>query len=242
MKGCVLWMNDRHLCLRNFTSPAYRHVLLLLHWPVFGLLFFCLELFRPAADCYSVRCALDKWIPFCEWFLIPYLAWFLFLPGMLGYLFFRDTRAFSNMMKFIIFTYGVTMVIYLLFPTRQDLRPAVFPRDNSLTRFMAAFYAFDTNTNVCPSIHVLGSMAAGFGALDAGTIRSKGAKAGWMGLALLISVSVVFVKQHSVIDLGAGLALSALGWVLVYGKTARKRAYRTSLKAPRRSVSGRETA
>ena len=72
--------------------------------------------------------------------------------------------------------------------------------------------------------------------------RSKGAKAGWMGLALLISVSVVFVKQHSVIDLGAGLALSALGWALIYGKTARKRAYRTSLKAPRRSVSGRETA
>lgn len=48
------------------------------------------------------------------------------------------------------------MLIYLVFPTCQDLRPTQFARDNILTRFVAWFYNFDTNTNVCPSIHVLG--------------------------------------------------------------------------------------
>ena len=35
----------------------------------------------------------------------------------------------------------------------------VFERDNLFTKFLEGFYQFDTNTNVCPSIHVIGSVA-----------------------------------------------------------------------------------
>ena len=65
-------------------------------------------------------------------------------------------------MQFIIITYSAAILIYMRFPNCQELRPLVFERDNILTRFMAGFYQFDTNTNVCPSVHVIGSAAVMF--------------------------------------------------------------------------------
>lgn len=40
-----------------------------------------------------------------------------------------------KLMKFIIITFSVTILIYLVFPTCQELRPATFERDNIITRF-----------------------------------------------------------------------------------------------------------
>ena len=51
------------------------------------------------------------------------------------------------------------------------LRPEVFARDNALTRAVAWFYTFDTNTNVCPSLHVIGSAAALFVLRDCPRLR-----------------------------------------------------------------------
>ena len=43
-----------------------------------------------------------------------------------------------------------------LIPNGQDLRPAVMPRDNIFCDLVAYTYSLDTNTNVFPSVHVLG--------------------------------------------------------------------------------------
>ena len=75
------------------------------------------------------------------------------------YLLLFDTAGFRKFMWFIILTYTATCIIYLIYPSQQELRPETFRRDNLLTRFMTWFYAFDTNTNVCPSLHVIGSLA-----------------------------------------------------------------------------------
>jgi len=45
-------------------------------------------------------------------------------------------------MKYIIITYTVTIIIYLLFPTCQELRPTQIERDNILTRFIVSFTVF----------------------------------------------------------------------------------------------------
>lgn len=150
----------RQFRLRKLNTPEFSHVWLLLFWPVFGLLFSYAERFYPVAHYFEMHCALDDLIPFNEWFLIPYLFWFVYLIGAVAYTFFFDVPGFRRMMRFVMITYSVTLIIYFLFPTCQMLRPEVFPRDNALTRFIAGFYAFDTNTNVCPSLHVIGSLAA----------------------------------------------------------------------------------
>lgn len=189
---------------------------LLIFWPLFGMMFSFVERFYKAGSYHVMHCALDDVIPFCEWFLIPYLFWFVYLIGTLVYTFFFDVPAFKKMMRFIICTYTITMVIYLLFPTCQELRPEVFPRDNVLTRFIGRFYSFDTNTNVCPSIHVLGSAAAMLGLLDCRRLQRPRFKLFAVIAALLICVSTVFMKQHSVLDVIAAAPLCLLGHYLCY--------------------------
>lgn len=107
--------------------------------------------------------------------MVPYLFWFLYLGGAVAYTYFREVPAFRRMMSFVILTYGVTVLIYLLFPNCQDLRPAVFSRDNALTRFTAWFYDFDTSTDVCPSLHVVGPLRR---TSACGTAAASGAGAG----------------------------------------------------------------
>ncbi len=200
----------RGLRLSTVRTPAYRHILLLLYWPVHGLLFALLERGWVAERYYTVQCALDKLIPFNEWFFLPYLFWFVYLIGGLAYTFFYDVPAFRRMMRFIILTYAVTLVIYILWPTCQHLRPRVFPRDNVMTRFAAWFYAFDTNTNVCPSIHVLGAVAVSVGLWDARGFDRPGWRLLFGAQTALICLSTLFVKQHSVLDVLAAAALSAV--------------------------------
>ena len=201
---------------RLINEPEYRHLKLLLYWPVYGLLFWYVERFYPVEHYYSVRCPIDNMIPFNELFLIPYLFWFVFLTGMLLYTLLCDVECFRKMMKFIIVTYSAAILTYFLFPTCQDLRPETFPRDNILTRFIEGFYAFDTNTNVCPSIHVIGSIAVLFAAWNTERFSGPGWRAAFTAATVLICVSTLFMKQHSFVDVAAALPVCAVGYFLSF--------------------------
>lgn len=212
----------------NLNSPQFRHLKLLLYWVIFGILFYGVERVIPRRMYHTMWCPLDDRIPFCEWFMIPYMFWFVFLAGMHVYLLLEDIPAFRRMMRFIMLTYSAALVVFLLYPTRQLLRPAEFPRDNFLTRFIAAFYRFDTNTNVCPSLHCVGSMAVVFAAWDTERLRKGAWRVVFPVTGLLISVSTVFVKQHSVQDVFWGMTLSLTAGALVYilPRRGRKEAWR----------------
>lgn len=211
----------RRFRFSKLNTDEFRHLKLLIFWPVFGLFFTFVERFYNVDHYYSMHCALDDMVPFCEWFLIPYLFWFVYLIGTIVYTFFFDVSAFKRMMYFIIITYSITMLIYLVFPTCQNLRPTHFARDNVLTRFIAWFYTFDTNTNVCPSIHVLGSVAAMLGLCDCKRLQKFGLKLLFVLLCVLICISTVFMKQHSVLDVLAALPLCVIAYPICY-KTRRQ--------------------
>ena len=209
-------VNYREFRIHKLNTPEFSHVRLLLYWPIFGLLFLFLERLQPQRNYYPVYCGLDDIIPFCEWALIPYLFWFVFLIGTLVYTFFVDVPAFRRMMYFVIVTYTITVLIYLFFPTCQNLRPEAFVRNNLLTRFIELFYSFDTNTNVCPSLHVIGSVAAMFGLWDCKALQSVGWKIAATSIAVCISLSTVFMKQHSIMDVLAALPVCFFGWWIAY--------------------------
>lgn len=206
----------RKLLLNNMDFSEYRHLRLLLYWPVFGLLFLFVERVWTNRPYVSVQCALDHAIPFCAYFLIPYLFWFVYLIGTLLYTFLFDVDAFNKMMHFIIITYSIAMMAYLLFPTEQNLRPEVFAHPSVLTALVSAFYQFDTNTNVCPSIHVIGSFAVLFAAWHSRRFGTPGWRAAFTVTAVLICVSTLFLKQHSILDLLAALPVCLVGYLLVY--------------------------
>jgi len=208
----------RKLRPTNLSSAEFRHLKLLIFWPMFGLLFYFTELYYPAPFYYPVHCALDDVIPFCEWFLIPYLFWFPFLVGMHLYTLLYDTDSFRRMMGYIILTYSLTLVIYWAFPTCQELRPESFARDNILTRIAAAYYAFDTNTNVCPSIHVIGSLAVMEAALHSPKIKGNAWNWAFVLCAIAISLSTVFMKQHSALDIAAALPICLAAHLIFFRK------------------------
>lgn len=202
--------------LNKLNTDEFSHLKLLLFWPLYGIMFAFVERFSPIEYYYPMHCAIDDVIPFNEYFVVPYMYWFVFLVGMIFYLFLYDAEGFRKMMKFIIITYSVSIAIYLIFPTCQELRPTSFERDNIFTRFLFYFYQFDTNTNVCPSIHVIGSMATVFAVWNDDCAGTRGIKALTAVIGFLICISTVFLKQHSFLDILAALPICAAAYVVCY--------------------------
>ena len=212
-------MKINKVYITDFISKNFKDMKLLLFWPLFGLAFAFLER-GPDRNWFVVESALDSAIPFCEYFVIPYMFWFLYIIFMNVYSFFYDRPTFVKYMKFTIITYTVTIIVYVLFPTAQMLRPdiAALGRENIFTEFLKHFYMFDTNTNVCPSLHVAGGVAV----WAAGLTSKHFSTAFWRVVStvimLLICASTVFLKQHSIIDVIAAAVLCAAAYVIVFVK------------------------
>lgn len=202
----------------KLNTPEFEHLKYLVYWPLFGLMFLTVERLWIRDWYYPISCPLDDRIPFCEYFLIPYLFWFVFLVGIHIYTLLYDTESFKKLMKFIIVSYSITMLIYILFPNCQELRPVVFERDNIFTRFIEGFYQFDTNTNVCPSIHVTGSVAVMLCAWNSRHFRSTGWRITFCLTAFLISISTVFLKQHSLVDIIAAVPICVIAYLVSFQK------------------------
>ena len=203
--------------LSKINEPQFSHLKLLLGWVVYFILFVLTENLIPAESCYVVHCAIDDLIPFCEIFLIPYVFWYLLIIISLGYFLLYNVDSFKRLQIFIIITQAVAMAIYIFFPNRQDLRPTQFPRDNFLTRSVAFLYRIDTNTGVCPSLHVAYSIG-----IASVWLKEKGVHLLWKSFvvisAILICLSTMFIKQHSAVDFFAALVVCLLAEAIVYGK------------------------
>lgn len=204
--------------LSKINEPQFRHLKLLLGWLVYFALYFLTENLIPYEKCSPVHCALDDMIPFCEYFAIPYVGWYFLIAGSLLYFALYNPENFKGMMKFIIVAQLVGMAIYILFPNRQDLRPAEFVRDNIFTRLMGLLYSLDTSTNVCPSMHVAYSIGIASTWLKEKSV-SKWCKTFLVSFCFLVCISVAFVKQHSVVDILAALPVCLLAEWIAFGKT-----------------------
>ena len=203
--------------LERLNEPRFSHLKLLAGWIVYFALYFITENLIPPERCHPVHCALDDLIPFNEFFVIFYVGWYFLVFGALAYTLFYDVPAFRKLQTFIMITQAVAMLCYILWPSRQDLRPEVFPRQNILTDIIKFIYSFDTNTGVCPSLHAAYSL----GILSVG-LKDKSLSTGWKAaltfVVIMICLAVCFVKQHSAVDVFTALPVSLLAEILVYGR------------------------
>lgn len=210
--------------LSRINDPRFAHLKLLMGWMVYFALFFLTENLIPMEECYPVHCALDDRIPFCEVFVIPYVLWYFLIIGSLLYFALYSVESFSALQRRIIIIQMLAVAVYIIFPTRQDLRPLAFERDNIFTHMVGLIYRADTNTGVCPSLHVALSIAIGQAWLREQGV-SRAFKAGMTVFCLSICLSTLFIKQHSVLDGIAAIPLCMIAeWWEVYGKNiAQKR-------------------
>lgn len=199
-------------------EPQYRHLNYLWGWVGYFILYFLTEKFIPYEKCTPVHIPLDDIIPFCEAFIVPYVGWYFLIAGSLVWFMLYNPDNFKNMMKFIIITQIVSMVIYIVFPNRQDLRPEVFPRENVFTYIVNLIYTADTCTNVCPSMHVaysIGIASTWLKEKDASVL----AKMLLTVFCFTVCISVAFVKQHSTLDIFAAIPLCLLAEWMTFGKS-----------------------
>ena len=202
----------------RLNEPRFSHLKLLGSWLFYFSMYFITENLIPAERCHPIHCALDDLIPFNEFFAIFYVGWYFLIFGSLLYTFLYKIENFRRLQIYIIVTQAVAMPCYVLWPSRQDLRPEVFARDNVLTQLMAFIYSFDTSTGVCPSLHVgysLGVLSVAWKDKD---VPGWG-KALLLFVVIMICLAVCFVKQHSVLDVLAALPLCLLAECITFGKS-----------------------
>lgn len=215
----------RQFRLSRLNDPQFSHLKLLLGWVGYFALYFLTENLIPRENCYVVHSPLDDLIPFCEYFIIPYVFWYGLIVVSLLYFLLYNVDSFKKLQTYIIITQVAAMAIYILFPNRQDLRPTEFPRENIFTEIISWLYAFDTSTNVCPSLHVAYSLG-----IASVWVKEKGVSRWWkafvVAAVILICLSTAFIKQHSVVDAFAALPICAAAELILYRDYYNKKRHR----------------
>ena len=207
--------------LRKFIKK-YSHAWVFLYALIYLPWFSYLEQ-HVTSDYYLIHSPLDDYIPFVEYFIVPYLMWFLFVIIGAGYFFFTDKKGFYKLAAFLITGMTIFLIICTLFPNGLHLRPTTFARDNIFTHIVQYVYSVDTPTNVLPSIHVFNSMGIAIAVAHSDKLNEKK----WIQhltyiLAGLIILSTMFLKQHSVTDVFAALVMAGVIYPFVYAPERKK--------------------
>lgn len=194
----------------------YKHAWILLYFFIYMPWFLILES-KVVTDYTIVTIDLDKWIPFNELFVIPYLLWFAYIAVTIAFFFFASKTDFYRCCSFLFIGMTICLIIYTIWPNGQNLRPTTFARDNILVDIAKTLYSTDTSTNVCPSIHVFNSIGAHIAIAKSVKLRKhKWVARGSFVLMVLICLSTMFLKQHSAFDVICSVMLSGFMYVVVY--------------------------
>ena len=126
----------------------------------------------------------------------------------------RDYATFRRLLRATGLTLLIAYTTYLLFPVYFE-RPRL--EVTSLHTWLLSIEYLDKPYNHFPSLHVTSSWLA----VHASQVSGR-SRVGLSVLAVGISVSTLFVKQHYIADVLAGFALAWIAWWLV-GAGASKR-------------------
>lgn len=199
----------------------YRHAWLIFTYLPFYMLWFLLLERHVTKGYHIIQSPLDAYIPFNELFIIPYLLWFPFIAVSVLYFIYRDRTECYRLCGLLITGMTVFLLVSTVFPNGVALRPVLseLGRDNVFLDLVAALHKADTSTNVCPSIHVYNSLAVCIAFFASSHLKGKHLfKAGVFVLTMLICMSTVFLKQHSVIDVIWACLLIAVAAPFFYAR------------------------
>lgn len=207
----------------------YKHAWILLYAFIY-LPWFCFLEKTVTSDYYIIHTWLDDWIPFNEYFVIPYLLWFPYVGGVILYFFLHSKEDYYRLCTCLFTGMTLSLAICTVFHNGTDLRVAVDPDRNLCARLVAFLHQADTSTNVFPSIHVFNSIMVHTAVVKSQRFR-RGTRMASLVLAVLICLSTVFLKQHSVVDVMGGMLMAYGLYPLGYGMpyAARKKAAEKAL-------------
>ena len=165
---------------------------------------------KSEARIHIIHSLADDRIPFCPYFIIPYVLWYFFLIGTIVYfaLFCSSKKEYYQ----YIGTLAVGMTLFILVSyVYLSGESGVFV---SAVRYL---YKIDTPTNIFPSIHVFNSVASCIALFQNERCRKNRLfTVAQTVLTVSIVLATMFLKQHCVSDVMTALILNILCYQLFY--------------------------
>lgn len=186
----------------------YHHLWWQVYWLIYLPWFAYLER-TVTKQFHVIHLPIDDYIPFCEYFVIPYFLWFAYIAVGIGYFAVKNKNEYYNLCKILFFGMTVFLIVSTLCPNGHYLRPTTFARDNIFVDMVRMLYATDTSTNLFPSIHVYNSIAINAVIWHCEDFKKNYFVRYGSGILMVsIVLATMFLKQHSVFDVITGILLA----------------------------------
>lgn len=186
----------------------YRHAWVLCYAFIYIPWFVYLEK-TVTSNYHIMHVGLDDYIPFNEYFIIPYMLWFAYVAGAVLYLFFTNVKDYYKLCTMLFTGMTISLLVCTIFPNGTDFRPVINPDKNICSTIVAWLYSTDTCTNVFPSIHVYNSVCVHIAVSHSERLKKyRSVQIGSFVLMVSICLATVFLKQHSAFD-GLGAVMMA---------------------------------
>jgi hypothetical protein len=200
-------INNELLKCNGRSGYIYR-VLFIILVPLAQCIYFFLNLTTTGA--YDITIFLDKFIPFNEWFIIPYVFWYLYTFGTLLVLAYFDSKTYFKLLFSILVGMLICFVVYYLFPTTVPRTEVIVP-DNILKKAVLIIYQNDRPYNCFPSIHMLDTLLITMFLFKYN--KSLIIKISSAFICVAIYMSTFSIRQHSILD---AVASTILGVILFF--------------------------
>lgn len=191
--------------------PAYSILPLAAMLGMNGLAYFGTRIFTSARYHYNIESALDKMLPLVPAFVIFYVL--AYVQWVLCYLLIAMQKKDYCYRIFLgeIIAKFLCLIIFMIFPTTLN-RPEI-TGSGFFEKVLAMIYSLDAADNLFPSIHCLESWVCWRGC------RNLPGMPRWFSgfnfvFTLGVFASTVLLKQHVLIDIAGGIAVSEIGLAL----------------------------
>ena len=211
------WKDDFVKQRLKHWAVRYKHAWLFLYAFIY-LPWFCYLEDTVTRNYRVIHTWMDDLIPFCEYFIIPYLIWFVYVGSTVMLFFFKNTQDFYRTCAYLFTGMSLSLLICTLVPNGTDMRPAVDPEKNLCSWLVSLIHKADTSTNIFPSIHVFNSIAVHISILRSQYLKDcRWIRPVSLVIAVSVCLSTVFLKQHSVVDVIGGMVLAYVLYPMIYG-------------------------
>ena len=143
---------------------------------------------------------LDTYIPFVKEFVVMYVFWYFYMVIAFIYLGITSPPDFCKLFIFIFAGMTIAHIVYLVFPNGQNLRPYISGND-----------IFSKTIKYINSIGIFIVMAK-----SQRLKKNTAIKILLFMCTLSITMSTLFIKQHSIVDVFYSIIVSALLYILIY--------------------------
>lgn len=164
---------------------------------------------RPPVEVHLISSPLDSLIPYVPVFIYPYLGWFPYICICAWLAFFNlSDKDYKKSLLLLTMGMNLFLAVSLLWPTGLTLREGIVYDEGRLSGILMRFVqTLDAPKSVFPSMHVYVTLVLQHSLeLQKDRLPGRVLLLGRIS-AVLIILSTMFTKQHSVIDVAGAILM-----------------------------------